>query len=72
MSNSVSKKSDRVKTLILWGVVIAFTLPIFRSGLKTNLTFFEFVKNHTIFAGNKIPEYIPREDYDSIFRENKK
>lgn len=55
------------KTLLVWGVLLAFTLPIFRSGLKGNLSFFDFIRNHTIFADSKVPEYIPRENYEEIF-----
>lgn len=42
-------------------------LPVWRSGLKTNLTFWGFVLNHTTF-GDPI-EYIPRERYEEIFSE---
>ena len=47
--------------------VLAFTFPIFRSGIKVNLTLVEFILNHTIFC--KDPEYIPKEDYEAIFDE---
>ena len=53
------------KTLLVVGVVLAFTLPVFRSGLKGNLTFFSWLVNHTIF-GDPV-EFIPREDYERIF-----
>ncbi len=42
-------------------VVASFTLPIFRSGGRTGLTFWGWVKNHTIY-GPPI-EYVPEEDY---------
>lgn len=42
-------------------VVASFTLPIFRSGGRTGLTFLGWVINHTIF-GPPI-EYVPEEDY---------
>lgn len=50
-----------------WAIILALALPIFRSGLKGNLTFVEWVWNHTIF--NDTPEYIPQEDYEQIFKE---
>ena len=42
-------------------VVESFTLPIFRSGGRTDLTFWGWVVNHTIF-GPPV-EYVPEEDY---------
>ena len=48
-------------TLIVWLVVLGFTLEVFRSGGRTNLSFFEWVKNHTIWGGPV--EYVPAEDY---------
>ena len=53
------------KTLLVWGIVLVFTLPIFRSGLKHNLSFAQFVLNHTIFGDS--PEFIPKEDYEGAF-----
>lgn len=41
--------------------VESFTLPIFRSGGKNNLSFWGFIYNHTIF-GSAV-EYVPEEDY---------
>lgn len=41
---------------------LALTIPVFRSGGKTNLTFFGWLRNHTIFAPAG-PEYVPRESY---------
>jgi len=41
--------------------VESFTLPIFRSGGRTDLSFWGWVKNHTIF-GPPV-EYVPVEDY---------
>jgi len=49
----------------VWIGVLAFSLPIFRSGLKSNLTFFEFIVNHTIW-GDPV-EFIPKEMYEDIF-----
>ena len=42
-------------------VVESFTLPIFRSGGRTGLSFWGWVKNHTIW-GPPV-EYVPEEDY---------
>ena len=42
-------------------VVESFTLPIFRSGGRTELSFWGWVKNHTIF-GPPV-EYVPVENY---------
>ncbi len=48
--------------LALTGLVISvFTIPIFRSGAKTNLTLFDFVKEHTIWG--KPVQFVPVEDY---------
>ena len=66
-SNSVGKPTYSLsKVLLVWGVVLMFTLPIFRSGLKENLTFLEWLINHTIF-GDKV-EFIPKEDYEAAFK----
>ncbi len=51
-----------LKGLAITGLVVSsFTLPIFRSGGRTGLTFWSWVKNHSIF-GPEV-EYVPREDY---------
>lgn len=42
-------------------VVESFTLPIFRSGGRTGLSFWGWVVNHTVFG--PAVEYIPLEDY---------
>ncbi len=54
------------KVTIVWIVVLAFTLPIFRSGMKGNLSFVSWLKNHTVF-GDTV-EFIPKEDYENAFR----
>ena len=46
--------------------IAAFTLPIFKSGGKTGLTFAGFIRNHTIWA-DPGPEYVPQEAYMTIF-----
>lgn len=53
------------KTVLVWIGILTFTLPIFRSGLKSNLTLFEFTLNHTIFGD--VVEFIPKEDYKEAF-----
>lgn len=49
------------KLAIGTAVAASFTIPIFRSGGRTHLTFWQWVWNHTIF-GPPI-EYVPEEDY---------
>jgi len=53
----------RIAPKLLLGLVAveSFTLPIFRSGGKTGLSFWGFVANHTIFSDPV--EYVPQEDY---------
>lgn len=48
---------------VLITLTIASTIPVFRSGARSHLTFWEWVWNHTIF-GPPI-EYLPEEDYES-------
>jgi len=50
------------REVIFTTIVLSFILPIFRSGGRSNLNFWEWVFNHTIF-GPKV-EYIPEEDYE--------
>lgn len=49
--------------IILLGLLFtgAFTVPVFRSGGRTGLTWFEWTMQHTIF-GSPI-QYVPEEDY---------
>ncbi|MBA7466246.1 hypothetical protein ES707_01423 [subsurface metagenome] len=49
------------KLAIGTAIVASFTIPVFRSGGRTHLTFWQWVWNHTIF-GPPI-EYVPEEDY---------
>lgn len=60
------KKLTTGHFILIGALVAAFTIPVFRSGLKSHLTFAQFIFNHTIFA-QPGPEFIPREDYDQIF-----
>ena len=66
LCRDVGKLTGRAyKTLLVWFVVLAFTAPIFRSGLKTNLTLFGWLRNHTVW-GDPI-EFIPEEAYKEAF-----
>ncbi|MBA7697555.1 hypothetical protein ES703_106222 [subsurface metagenome] len=58
-----AKQLKRVAPRLFLGLVAveSFTLPIFRSGGRTELSFWEWVANHTIF-GPPV-EYVPEEDY---------
>ncbi len=60
-----TKKRSWLKIGIGAALVFAFTVPIFRSGLKDRLTLFQWLINHTIW-GQPV-EYIPEEDYQAIF-----
>jgi len=53
----------RIAPKLLLGLVAveSFALPIFRSGGRTGLSFWQWVANHTIF-GPPV-EYVPEEDY---------
>lgn len=51
-----------LKGLAITGLIVSsFTIPIFRSGGRTGLTFWSWVKNHSIW-GPPV-EYVPKEDY---------
>lgn len=62
---SDSRQVRNWKTLGVWLIVLSFTLPIFRSGGRVNLTFVSWIVNHSIF-GPRI-EYVPKEDYSAEF-----
>ena len=51
----------------VWVLVMSFTLPIFRSGGRVNLTFWSWIVNHSVF-GEKV-EYVPFEDYAAEMRD---
>jgi len=56
------KKASDIKKLAIGALILgAFTVPIFRSGGRTGLTFVGWVVNHTIF-GPPV-EFVPEEDY---------
>ncbi len=57
-------KEEKTSVQMLGAIIIGvatFGVPIFRSGGRTNLSFYGWVKNHTIF-GPPV-EYVPEEDY---------
>lgn len=54
-------KPETKKALIVVGVVALFTVPVFRSGGRTGLTFAGWIINHTVF-GPPV-EYVPFEQY---------
>lgn len=55
----------QLKPLLLVLLVLSF-LPVWRCGLRSKLTFWGFVREHTVF-GSPV-EYIPAEDYEEAFR----
>ena len=55
------RKGEIKRFLVATLAVSFFTIPIFRSGGRTNLTCFQWLINHTIF-GPPV-EYVPEEDY---------
>jgi len=62
LSKYKDKKVQISGALIMTALVLSFTLPIFRSGGRTNLNFWEWIINHTVLSPNKV-EYVPEEDY---------
>lgn len=49
------------KDLAILGLLASF-LPVFRCGLRENLNFWQWTKEHTIY-GSPV-EYIPEEEYN--------
>lgn len=65
------KAIEKQKSLILGSIFLFIVAaPIWRSGLRTNMTFIEFIINHTIFSSNAV-EYIPEEQYLAQFERYK-
>ena len=64
-AGKLTERAYWAKTFLVWAVVFACVAPIFRSGLKTNLTLLSWIRNHTIW-GDKV-EFIPEEDYSTAF-----
>ena len=61
-TNSLTKPNPQLlKKVGLGLLVLSFTVPIFRSGGRTGLTFWGWIINHTIY-GPPV-EYVPEEDY---------
>ena len=58
-----AKELKRVAPRLFLGLlaVESVTLPIFRSGGRTGLSFWQWVVNHTVFG--PAVEYVPQEDY---------
>lgn len=55
------------KNLLLILLAASF-IPVFRSGGRGSLNFWEFVWNHTIWGPDV--EYIPEEDYQNQISQN--
>lgn len=66
LGKRIGKLPISKQTLVV-GLVLAFTLRIFRSGLQDKLTLWGWIFNHTIYGPPL--EYIPKEDYMNAFRE---
>ena len=49
-----------IKAPIIIGLGLLGLLPVWRSGLRENMSFYEFVLSHTILDSNEV-EYIPEE-----------
>ena len=60
---SPTRRPSRELVMLGAGILIvaSFTVPIFRSGGRTGLNFWQWIINHTIF-GPPV-EYVPEEDY---------
>ncbi len=50
------------RNLVLILLVASFAIPVFRSGKRENLNFWEWIFNHTIW-GPPV-EYLPEENYE--------
>jgi len=62
----MSVEKGAIKGLaITFLIVESFTLPAFRSGGRTGLTFWGWIRNHTIW-GDPV-EYVPEESYRREF-----
>ena len=47
--------------VVVWVAVLSMTLPVFRSGGRSGLTFWGWIINHSVFG--KPVEYVPIENY---------
>jgi len=52
--------------IIITVLALSFVLPIFKSGGKKGMNFWQWIINHTIWAPVG-PEYVPEEDYKDTF-----
>ena len=57
---------EQVKLIVLVLLLLSFA-PVWRCGLRGNLNFWEFTREHTIFSPHPI-EYVPEEKYEEAFR----
>lgn len=55
-----------MKLIVLVLLLLSFA-PVWRCGLRGNLNFWEFTREHTIFSPHPI-EYVPEEKYEEAFR----
>lgn len=58
------------KDALVLVLIASFAIPIFKSGGKRGLNFWEWLLNHTIWAPKGL-EYIPEEDYKAAFRQKR-
>jgi len=56
----------KAKVIVIAALTLSF-LPVWKSGGKEHLTFWSFLKNHTIW-GDPV-EYVPDEDYLHALKE---
>jgi len=57
----------KAKVIVIAALALSF-LPVWKSGGKSGLSFWQFIANHmTIFGYQNAPQYIPQEDYLHTF-----
>lgn len=56
-------KSVKINSSVLIALGLATLLPVWRSGIKGNLNFWQFIHNHTVWSN--VPQYIPEENFQS-------
>lgn len=57
---------EHLRLIVLVLLVFSF-LPVWRCGLRHNINFWGFVREHTIFSPHPV-EYVPEENYEGAFR----
>jgi len=62
--------TDKQKRVLMVVGISSSFLPVWRSGGRTELTFWEWVFNHTVW-GPPV-EYIPEEDYEAAICINRR